>query len=362
MKRFRIRWLLPLLVLGIAVVIARAMIMGRDAPPRAHHEQEPPAVNAVVVDGGPVRARIMSQGQVQPLRQINLLSEVSGRIIEVSPMFRTGALVSAGTVLLTIDPIDYEVALADAKAALAAAELTLADVKVLRKTAAIAEAEARVRAAKTRIQQAEADLANTRISVPFDAVIDSRNVDLGQYVRPADALMRLLGTATAEVRLPITSSDLPYAEYGQRADGSWPTATLAASFGERVQTWQARLLRLENRVDPTTRAYYIVGEIDRPYDAGLHGMALNAGVFVSADIEGRVIDDARRLPRATLHGDTLYRIGDDSRLQADQVEVLRFEQDDVIVRGLSPGDRVLANRIDMMVDGREVRVMTGDAE
>jgi RND family efflux transporter MFP subunit len=306
---------------------------------------------------GEVEVTVHSRGTVAASMDIELASEVSGKVTWVAPEFVTGGAVARGATLLRIDPIDYEVARSAAQADLASAKLSLAEVQVVVKRAAIEEAEARVRAAQDRLRQAEADLANTVIVAPFDAVIDTRQVDLGQYVQVGAPLMRLLGTELVEVRLPLLASDVPFTRYGQMADGSWPQATLTARFGDIERSWPARLVRLEQRVDEQTRVFYVVAQVEAPYDASRHPWPLSVGLFVEADIHGSGIPAATRIPRSALHdGDSVYVL-EEGAMRKRQVTVLRREQDSVIVgAGLAGGDRVILSRLDIMADGIPVAV------
>jgi RND family efflux transporter MFP subunit len=225
------------------------------------------------------------------------------------------------------------------------------------KRAAIDEAEARVEAAKARLRQAQADLDNTAIKAPFDAIVDIKRVDLGQYVQAGSPVMKLLSTSKAEVRLPVLAADIPFVQYGQRPDGSWHQATLISHFGDLDFRWQARLLRLEKRVDERTRVFYLIAEIEQPYDTQRHKHPLSVGLFVEADIPGREIENAVRLPRSAVHaGSLVYRV-EQGVLRKREVTVLRKEQDTVIVgEGLDLGDIVVLSRLDLMVDGMAVSV------
>ena len=306
-----LRRLLPLLVLGGAAVVAYIMIASRPALPQREGEVIAPQVEVMVVEPGPVDVNVYSRGTVRARHDIELVSEVSGRVVEVAPEFVEGGAVKAGATLLQIDPIDYEVALSVARAALASAELSLAEVQVVVARAAIEEAEAQVQASTDRVRQAAADLANTRIAAPFDAIIDSKRADLGQYVQAGSALMRLLSTDIVEVRLPILAADVPFVRYGQEADGSWPEATLIARFGNLELSWQARLVRLEQRVDEQTRVFYLVAQIDAPYDTSRHEAPLSVGQFVEAVVSNASIPEAVVLPHSALFdGDSVYLVED----------------------------------------------------
>ncbi|TGD75485.1 efflux RND transporter periplasmic adaptor subunit [Mangrovimicrobium sediminis] len=345
--------LAPLVLLGLAVLVAIAMVKSREELPRREREASLPVVETAVAQPGPVPVTVHSRGSVTPRWTTELVSEVAGRVIWVAEEFRQGAQVRAGQPLLRIDPIDYEVAVSTAEAALASAELSLAEVSVVKKEAAMEEARAQVKAAEARLRQARVDLENTTISAPFDAVVDAKHADLGQYVWAGVTVMKLLGIEMAEVRLPVLASDVSFLHYGADADGSWHTATLSADFGAEKAQWTARLARLEQRVDTQTRVYFLVAEVDEPYKAG-DTRPLTMGLFVEAQFSGSDIPDAVRLPRSALHAESYVYVLRDGRIHRQPVTLLRREQDTVILGGLAEGQRVVLSRLDLMVDGMPV--------
>ena len=357
MSNSRWRWLLPIAVVLVAALAARTMIASRDELPRRAVEPPVPVVEVVPVELGSVAVRIRSQGTVQPRKQISLVSEVAGRVIWTAPEYREGGLVTQDAILLRIDPIDYEVAVSDARAAVASAEFSLAENRALLKRAGIEEAEAKLAAARDRLRQAKADLEKTTVTAPFAAVIDQRQVDLGQYVSPGTVLMNLLGTEVAKVRLPVLAEDLPFLQAGQLDDGSWPAVRLSSQFGRQTFSWQGRLARLENRVDAETRVSYLVAEVDQPYRREVHGQPLSLGLFVTAEIEGSSVAAAVRLPRSVLHrGDRVFVV-EEGVLRQRPVRVVRVEEGGVIVDdGLQNGDQVVRSRLDLMVEAMPVAV------
>jgi multidrug resistance efflux pump len=148
-----------------------------------------------------------------------------------------GQLVAADTVLLRIDPVNYRLALAEAKAMLSTANMALADARALKRQAAIGEAELNIAAARERIVKAEQDLAYTEIKAPFDAVIDQQLVEYGQLSPPA-------GGGAIEQR---SGRSAPAADAG---GGGAPASSSGASVAQRAdgrakQRWQARMARIE---------------------------------------------------------------------------------------------------------------------
>ena len=71
------------------------------------------------------RAEVRAFGEVRPRVQIDVISEVSGRITSVSPDFVEGGSLSAGEALITIEDRDYVLAVAEAQARLAARRFEL---------------------------------------------------------------------------------------------------------------------------------------------------------------------------------------------------------------------------------------------
>ncbi len=357
MKNPWMKGLLCALIIAIAAVIAVVMVKSRPDISRRAAEAPLPAVEVMTSQPASVPVTVNSRGTVIPRRDIQFASEVSGKIIEATDDFVEGGRVVQGQTLLRIDPIDYEVARSEAEAALASARYSLAEVQVVVMKAAIEEAEARVQAAQDRLRQAEDALAKTTLKAPFDAIVTEKRADLGQFLQPGTVVARLLSTARVEVRLPVLAADLPFISYGQAPDGSWPTAQLKARFGDTEHHWEARLVRLEQRVDEQTRVFYLVAEVDQPYNLDRYATALSVGLFVEASISGKAIDNAVRLPRAALHGDGFVYIVDQGMLRKRPVELLRREADSVIVgKGLSSGEQVLLTRLDLMVDGMAVAV------
>lgn len=348
---------LPLAVLAVAAAISLAMISTRPELPQRESNEVAPLVRVVTAQPGPVAVTIESRGIVTPRRTIDLVSEVSGRVVWVDPGFLQGEEVSEGQLLLRIDPIDYEVALSAAEASLASAELALAEVKALVKKAAIAEAQAGVTAARDRLRQAKVDLANTEIRAPFSAVVDIKRADVGQYVTAGSSLMKLLSTGVAEVRLPLLASDVPYVRYGQDENGVWPQLTLTATFGNIQHNWQARLARIERRVDEETRVFFLVAQVDEPYNLSLHSHILAVGLFVEASFEGKPIEDAVKVPRSALHQSSHVYLVENGKLQRREVTLRRSESDSVIVSGLRRGDQLVLTRLDLMVTGMPVRAL-----
>lgn len=367
-----VKRLLPLVIVIVAVLLGRSLMIFKPSLPHRDKAQVSTYVDVQVVHLRSLPMSVNSQGTVTAKRNIEWASKVSGRVIWVAPEFAEGAAVAAGTTLLKLDAIDYRVMVAEAEASLADANLALTeernelrrgnsyradnqqDAKANLRQPKLAQVESKVNAAKERLLQAQADLEATEVKAPFAAIIDNKQVDLGQYVSAGSPLFSLLSTDVAEVRLPITSTDIQFITAAKKPDGQLPTVILSSNFGRHQQQWHGQLVRIERRVDADTRTFFAVAAVDQPYAAS-HGVALSTGLFVDAVIEGITIDNASRIPHSALHDETYVYLVIDGQLTRRAVTVLRRERESVVISsGLDDGDKLVLNKLDLMVEGMSV--------
>jgi RND family efflux transporter MFP subunit len=331
------------------------MVGSREELKPVDSAQPLPHVQAVEVTLSEVPISIVAHGNVTSRYELELASEVTGRVVWVAPEFQPGEMVEAGTVLLRIDPANYELALAQARAALATANIALADARALKRQAAIGEGELNIEAARQRIAKAEQDLAFTEIKAPFNAVIDRQSVEFGQFVSTGQPVARLLSSDTAEVTLPVTPAEAGFLEASLGAP-----VVLSAQIGEREQQWQATLKRIEARVDQASRVIPVIVEVQRPYDTRLHAHRLPLGLFVEATLPGEPVGSAVRLPSSVLHADDSVFVFSDGVLRRKRVDVVHRAGGTVVINGgLDPGDRVVSTRLDLMFEGMKVELSDG---
>ena len=238
MFRQAIKLLIPLVVVVIAVMIAMTMIGSRKELPTSDAEVPLPPVKTIEIEIGDVPVSIVAFGSVSARHELELASEVTGRVVWVAPEFEPGEMVAAGTVLLRVDAVSYRLALAEANAALVRSNNELADATALKRKASAAEAKLNIEASRQRIIKAEQDLAYTEIRAPFNAVIDKQLVEFGQFINTGQTVARLLSSDTAEVTLPVPAADSGFLDPASNAP-----VVLTAKIGAQQRQWQATLLK-----------------------------------------------------------------------------------------------------------------------
>lgn len=368
--------LAPILILLAAVGITVALYLLRPEPKEVAPERPATKVEVTTLQPQSLRLSVDSQGTVLPKIESELAVEVSGRIIGMSPNFRAGGRFKEDDVLFRIDPSDYEAAVAAREAELASARLVLAQEEALAEQAAadwaalgeggasdltlrkpqVAQAKAQIKSAKAALRQAERDLRRTKIKAPYDGLVLSKSVDLGQYVmaKPASPVAHIYATEAAEVRLPLAQEKADYLIDPEKRSSA---VTLSADGPSGRREWSARLVRFEATVDPSSRLIYAVAEIERPFEQGLR-----RGMFVQAEIEGRELDSVFVLPRYALRGsESVYLVTPDSTLVTRPVDILKTDESQAILSGgLKPGDQVATSPIAYFVENMPVEIMANE--
>jgi len=380
---------LPISILLIGLIIAWALIAIRPEPNQPASPAEAPAVQVIRVVPQTLTLNVRSQGVIIPRTEIDLIPEVAGRIIKLHPAFVTGDAFKAGDILVTIDPRDYDHAIMNAQAQVAAARhrLALEEAEAIQarhewqtlgskqSPTSLMLREPQLAEARAKLKAAEADLAQARLKrnrcewrAPFAGRVREKLSGLGQFVQPGNVLARLYAIDVAEVRLPLAMDQLSYLDWPQKqpasgrrhsitlADGR-PRVTLTSEFSGTRQQWMGRIVRIEGAFDEITGLLYAVAEINHLHAEKENKFPLLPGLFVQAEIEGREQSDLFVLPRDAVNANrTVLLIDEENRLRTRSVNVVRIETDYVLVRGsLATDDLVVAVANQSPVEGLKVR-------
>ncbi|MFA9613181.1 MAG: efflux RND transporter periplasmic adaptor subunit [Deltaproteobacteria bacterium] len=367
-------------VVGFLVLTASKPEMKKRKPPAPV-----PMVRTIKTNSGPQTVYIKGEGTVRPLREINLVSEVGGKVVGVSPALVNGGVFKEGDTLLQIDPVDYELAvtLARAKVKEAESRLELAEEEALAaveewrllypdsssedskpsalvaKEPQLAAAQARLEADKADLRKALLHLERTKLKAPFAGRVGEENVDVGQYVSPGQTLGSLYSTEVAEIVVPLEGGDLFWFDVPAftSTDGRGAPAVVRASLAGRELSWPGKVVRTEGRLDERTRMIHVVVRVDKPY---ARKPPLVFGLFVTVEIEGRNLHNCTVIPRGALHqGNVVWVLDQESRLRFRKVEVARVQGDEVVVtKGLEDGEAVVTTPLKAVTDGMTVRMVS----
>jgi len=373
--------IIPIVILIAGILLFVGFSSMKKPPEEKAKVDNTPIVAVEEVSVAPMILHVDSYGIIKPKYETELVAQVSGQIVELSEAFVRGGFVEKGQLLARIDPSDYEAALIDAEASLASAKAALEQERAQGKVAEqewkritnasptelslrkpqLAQELARVKAAQASVLRAKRNLERTELKAPYDAMIEERNIGLGAFVGTGSRVGKLLGTATAEVRLPVADNQLQFLEnQGQKAK-----VNLVGTFAGVETTWQAEIVRNEGVIDNKSRMSYLVAEVKDPYalSANDEKTPLRFGSYVNAEVLGLELAQATSFPRYLVNNNRVAILDEESKLHYVDINIVRQDGANVIVsKGLAHGDRLIVSALDYPVDGMQLALPSEEVE
>ena len=374
------RVLLPIGILIVSIGVAVTLVRNPTRIEESAPEIVPISVRVAAVETQSVQIDVESQGKAQAARQASVSSNVQGPVAWVSPSLEAGAYVEAGEPLLRLEASDFETAVIRSQAgfdqARAEAEFSQADLSRIqelagRRLASEAElqnaqrqatiAAARLADAKAALDQAQLDQERSVLRAPFNAIVASRDVALGQFVNRAESVAVLFDADSVDVRVPLAIRQLGYLDVpagfrGEFESGLAPSVELTGNYGGKKYTWRGTLLRTEATIDPNSNTVQAIIRVEQPA-ASNQAIPLPIGLFVEAKIAGKRIDDLIALPRAVIRNNSQVLVVDaENKMYFRDVDIFRLEEDRVLISGgLLAGERICISPIQAVVDGMSVQ-------
>ena len=381
--------LVAVTALTVSAAITATLLLTQPQLNPTEPEPVAPAVRVMHVNPGSERMVVHAQGTVSPRTEADLVPEVSGNVLWISPNLVAGGYFEEDEPLLRIDDRDYRYALERARAAVdrAVAENEFASFELQR----LREMEARnlispsdvetgMRAARVTeaalvdaraaLNQAELDLSRTEVLAPFTGLVRSEQVDPGQFVSRGAAIARLYAVDYVEVRLPIADQqlaylDIPPMQRGELDESNAPDVLLSADFAGQRYKWNGMIVRTEAEIDTRSRMVNAVARVRTSDDAvgNPEYVPPPVGLFVEAEIQGRSADNVVVAPRSVIrNGNQVLVVDADDRLRFRTVSIARIYGDDAYIDGgLEKGERVCLTVLQAVIDGMRVEVVEDEA-
>ena len=302
------------------------------------------APNVSVINAVPstYQAYVSGHGEAKAHWALSLKAQVKGEITNMSEQFATGNVVKKGQVFAQIDNTEYLQAVASAKATLADAKLALQEEQDLGnqakrewqrsgvtqapssplvfRTLQLQAAQATADNAQYALKTAQRDEKNTHISAPFDAVILSRDVDLGTYVSIGDTLATLNSTDKVEISVPLSLS-----QWQNLASDK--SGEVILSDVTTQNQWQGYIARFEQHLDDSSRQRSVVVAIDKPFE---QATPLLPGTFLAVQIAGKALNNVIKLPASAVSQEGLiWYVNEQNTLMSIQAQKL-FERGDYV--------------------------------
>lgn len=414
---------LPLILIG---AIALVVIQVKSKPPIEHEVKGYPvkAVEVITAKKLPFRTRAIAFGHVEPAIELNVKSEVSGKVSYLHPSLKQGASIKKGTVVLRIEPTTFNISLDQSKAGLAGSHSSLAQLnteeKSTQRTLKIAQnnlrigqkevkriqllwnkrliarstldkeeqkvlslrqqvqdikgklasytsrkaaTKAQIKQSKSLVNKSQDTLGRTEVILPFDARIGSVFIEKGEFITAGGSLFEALGLQAVEINAQLPTKQFRPLVSGLTKKGAsinlanpknMPVALSKMNLEARVRlvgglsqatTWEGKLIRLSESIDPIRDTLGLVIRIERPYEDVIPGKRppLLKGMYTSIELfstaQSRLV-----LPRKAIHQGRVYWVTDDNTLDIQAVDIL-FTQGDIVILNEEKNSSLIGKRI-----------------
>src|SRR6266481_100698 len=343
-----VRWFI---IVGLALALLVGALVGFNAF-RSHMiaqffaGNKPPPANVSVVEANSevIPNLLIAVGDLAAVHQVNVTSDVSGRITDI--LFEAGSHVAAGAPLLQLFDGPEQGDLASFKAQATGAQLALERAKQLAARqfgpqATADAAQATYDTANAGIAKTEAIISQKLVRAPFEGELGVRHVEVGQYLTAGTQIVSLTDLSTLYANLTATERDSAQLKVGQ-------TVRIAVD-AYSGRTFEGKITTIEPQISADTRNIRIQATIANP------DHILKPGMFATTTIvlpeKPPVITVPETAVDYTLYGDSVFLItekkADDGKTGLAAVRTFvqtgnRTSGRAEILKGLNPGDRVVA--------------------
>lgn len=334
-------------------------------------------VNAATAVRGDMPIYLLGLGTVTPLNTVTVRPRVDGELLRVH--FTEGQFVNKGDLLAEIDSRPFQAQLMQAQGQLARNEALLDQAnsdlqryQTLRKQGSISEQQVSAQASQVRQYQAatqidkgqiagiELQMTYCRITAPVSGRAGLRLVDQGNVVRANDqnGLVVITQVQPMTVVFNLPEDKLPQVMQEFRANPSLKTEAYDRSGANRLA--EGTLLAIDNQIDSSTGTV----KLKAIFPNENHALFANQFVNVRMNLTG--LRDATLIPSAAVQqgvqGAFAYKIAPDKTVNPQPLQLGPADGGQVaVLKGLSPGDRVVAQGTDKLRQGAKVEIIAAES-
>lgn len=370
------------LVVAIVVVIA---IIGAAWFMHAHEAAAPAAAAPPPAQVGVAKplvheldTRLGFLGQFSAVDQVELRAQVGGTLTGI--YFRDGDVVHKGDPLFSIDPVPYEIKLAQAKAQLETANARLVLAKrefdraqelqrndagtvqnVDQRTSEREAAQASVDDGRAQVRDAEFDLAHCRIAAPFTGRIGNHQVSTGNLIAgsraatsPTTLLATLVSLDPIHLDFDMSEADFQsYSHYRALSGNPSPDPVQIALGNDRAFARQGVLDFVNNVLDRSSGTIHARATVPNPGLLLTPGEFARVRVIVARAAPTLLVPDASVLPDQSEHA--VLTVTADGIVKPKKVETGELRGGLRVIRaGLDPNDRVIVDGLPFATPGSKV--------
>jgi membrane fusion protein, multidrug efflux system len=310
----------------------------------ASNKPPPTPVSIAVAKSEVVPNLLTAVGDLAAVHQVNVTSDVSGRITGI--MFEAGTTVKAESPLVQLFDAPDQGDLASFKAQAVVGQLSLDRAKQLAAKqfgpqSTVDQAQAAYDQAIAGIAKTQALISQKLVRAPFDGELGVRHVEVGQYLTAGTMIVTLTDLSMLYANFTVTEKQSAQLKVGQTV------RVQVDAYPKR--NFEGKITTIEPQISADTRNIHVQATIANP------DLILKTGMFTTTTVvlpdKPAVVTVPETAVDYTLYGDSVFLLTekkeDDGKTSLTAVRTFvrtgnRIEGRTEILSGVKPGDRVVA--------------------
>jgi len=365
-----------IVVIGIAIGANIFLKKQKKAPKKQKAKIAVKYVQTEKVAYQTINTKVKAYGRVGSAQPLDVMSEVSGRMLAGSVRLKAGEKFSAGAVLFRIDDKEAKLSLQAQKSSFMRDIATiLADFKIdfsesypawqsyfeaidvqepLPKLPTVRNNKEKTYLATKNIftnyyniQSIEERLKKYVYRAPFSGTIAEVFLEMGSFANPGGRIAKIIRTDKLELKVPIETSNIQWVNIGK---------PVKVHSENEQQTWQGTVIRIGDLVNPQTQALDVFINISpnkhKIYD----------GLYLGVEIDGTTIPEGMEISRSALVDRTKLYVLKDSLLTKKRIQIHKSDEETVIFSGLPPNTEIVTEPLAGIKSDTKVAPLSTAAE
>jgi membrane fusion protein, multidrug efflux system len=307
-------------------------------------------VEAIVLKSAPLSNRILSTGTVLANEEVDIRSEISGKITGI--FFKEGDNVKKGQLLVQVNDDELQAQRQKLEYTIKLNETQESRQKKLLDKEAISQQEydiilTQLNTIRSDLQQLKAQIAKYAIRAPFDGVIGLRYVSEGSYISPTTLIASMQDIDPVKVEFTVSER---YGDQVKRGDHMLFTINGEA----QDKQYEGQVYAVEPKIDLATRSVKVRALCSNP------DHQLIPGAFARVQLTLGVINNAVMVPTEalvpTVKGQTVFLYKNGLARSLPVQTGIRTEREVQITKGAMPNDSLIVTGLLQIKDSSQVNV------
>ncbi len=308
-----------------------------------------PLVRASIMRSTTLVDAIKVTGTLLPNEEIELTSEIAGKIISIN--FQEGQNVAQGALLVKMSNAELTAQVDRLKAQITLYENREYRQRKLLEKGGVSQDEyegivAELNALKAQLREIQATLLKTEIRAPFAGTIGLRKVSNGSYVNPGTSIVRLVNLQKLKIEFSVPEKYSAKVKAGQ--------SVLVRSEILAGDTLQAYIYAVEPKINLETRTLTVRAELNNAQQRLIPGGFVDIEIILASYPNSIQIPNIALIPE--LGGQKVFKYQNGKAVAVDVKTGIRGQQFLQITEGLSLGDTIITSGILNIRPGAEIEL------